>query len=73
MTGRNFLRKTILYYEDSMATYLITGVAGFIGSTLARAVLAQGGEVRGFDNFSTGNRENVADVLARLSQFEAIE
>ncbi len=30
-----------------MATYLVTGVAGFIGSTLARAVLAQGGKVGG--------------------------
>src|SRR5712692_1447527 len=54
-----------------MATYLITGVAGFIGSTLARAVLAQGGEVRGFDNFSTGNRENLADVLDRIDLHEA--
>src|SRR6266478_5816584 len=42
-----------------MATYLITGVAGFIGSTLARAVLAQGGAVVGFDNFSTGKHENL--------------
>jgi nucleoside-diphosphate-sugar epimerase len=54
-----------------MATYLITGVAGFIGSTLARAVLAQGGEVRGFDNFSTGSRENLADVLDRIDLHEA--
>jgi UDP-glucose 4-epimerase len=38
-----------------MATYLITGVAGFIGSTLAGAVLARGDKVAGFDNFSTGN------------------
>jgi len=35
-----------------MATYLITGVAGFIGSTLARAVLAQGQDVVGFDDFN---------------------
>lgn len=49
-----------------MATYLITGVAGFIGSTLARAVLAQGGLVRGLDNFSTGKRENLADIQDRI-------
>jgi len=54
-----------------MATYLITGVAGFIGSTLARAVLAQGGEVVGFDNFSSGKRENVADLLDRIQLHEA--
>ena len=54
-----------------MATYLVTGVAGFIGSTLARAVLAQGGKVVGFDNFSTGKRENLADVQGRIDLHEA--
>ena len=49
-----------------MATYLVTGVAGFIGSALARAVLAQGDKVRGVDNFSTGNRENVAEILDQI-------
>ncbi len=42
-----------------MATYLITGVAGFIGSHLAEALLARGDGVRGFDNLSTGKPENV--------------
>jgi UDP-glucose 4-epimerase len=42
-----------------LATYLITGVAGFIGSHLADALLARGDRVRGFDNLSTGKRENV--------------
>ena len=54
-----------------MATYLITGVAGFIGSTLAHAVLAQGGEVVGFDNFSTGKRENLAGLLDRIQFHQA--
>jgi nucleoside-diphosphate-sugar epimerase len=45
-----------------MATYLITGIAGFIGSALARAVLAQGDRVRGVDNFSTGKRENLEEI-----------
>ncbi len=49
-----------------MATYLITGVAGFIGSALARAVLERGGSVRGLDNFSTGRRENIAEILDRI-------
>lgn len=35
-------------------TYFITGAAGFIGSNLADRLLAQGGKVIGFDNFSTG-------------------
>jgi UDP-glucose 4-epimerase len=54
-----------------MARYLITGVAGFIGSSLARAVLAQGGEVRGIDNLSTGKRENLAEILPRIDFREA--
>ena len=49
-----------------MATYLVTGVAGFIGSALARAVLAQGDKVRGIDNFSTGKRENLTEIHDRI-------
>jgi len=45
-----------------MATYLITGIAGFIGSALARAVLVQGDNVRGVDNFSTGRPENLDEI-----------
>ena len=63
--------ETILYDGDSMATYLVTGVAGFIGSTLARELLAQGHEVRGLDNFSTGKRENVAEILGQIDLHEA--
>lgn len=54
-----------------MSTYLITGIGGFIGSTLARAVLAQGDAVRGIDNFSTGRRENIIDILDRIDFHEA--
>jgi len=54
-----------------MCTYLITGIAGFIGSSLARAVLAQGDEVRGIDNLSTGKKENIAEILGRIDFCEA--
>jgi UDP-glucose 4-epimerase len=49
-----------------MPTYLITGIAGFIGSALARAVVSRGDEVRGIDNLSTGKRENIAEILAKV-------
>ena len=54
-----------------MATFLITGVAGFIGSALARAALAQGDHVRGVDNFSTGKRENIAELAGSIDFREA--
>jgi UDP-glucose 4-epimerase len=45
-----------------MTSYLVTGIAGFIGSNIARKLLAQGHSVRGIDNLSTGRRENLAGV-----------
>ena len=42
-----------------MATFLITGIAGFIGSHIADALLARGDNVRGFDNLSTGKLANI--------------
>ena len=42
---------------------LVTGGSGFIGSSLARRLLQHGDHVRVLDNFSTGNRRNLADVV----------
>jgi UDP-glucose 4-epimerase len=42
--------------------YLVTGGAGFIGSHLAAYLAARGDEVIVLDNFSTGKRENIAEL-----------
>jgi len=42
--------------------FLITGVAGFIGSHVARQILHHGGSVIGVDNFLTGLRANLAEM-----------
>jgi nucleoside-diphosphate-sugar epimerase len=45
-----------------MATYLVTGGAGFIGSHLTRTLVGRGEKLRVLDNFLTGLRENLSDV-----------
>lgn len=47
-----------------MATYLITGGAGFIGGHLARTLAAEGHAVRVVDDLSTGRREALPDAAA---------
>lgn len=54
-----------------MALYLITGIGGFIGSSLARALLAKNEQVRGVDNFATGKRENLQEILPQIDFREA--
>ena len=46
--------------------YLVSGGAGFIGSHIAHALLAQGAHVRVLDNFSTGKRENLEELTRRF-------
>jgi UDP-glucose 4-epimerase len=55
----------------AMAFYLITGIGGFIGSSLARELLRRGEKVRGVDNFSTGRRENLTEILGQIDFREA--
>lgn len=49
-----------------MATYLVTGGGGFIGSNLARALVERGETVRVLDNFATGREQNLAALEGKL-------
>ncbi len=55
-----------------MKRVLVTGAAGFIGSNLVDRLLADGLEVVGFDNFSTGHRRFLTGALAH-PRFRLVE
>lgn len=59
-------------------TWLVTGVAGFIGSNLLESLLKLDQQVVGLDNFSTGHRRNLEEVerlvtAAQWAKFRFIE
>ena len=49
---------------------IVTGGAGFIGSALVRALLAQGGRVHVIDNLSTGKIDNLEEVADQITVHE---
>jgi UDP-glucose 4-epimerase len=53
-----------------MATFLVTGGAGFIGSHIATALVERGDTVRVLDNFSTGHRDNLAHLAGDVEVLE---
>lgn len=66
--------QTLASLKDAPRRWLVTGVAGFIGSSLAEALLSAGQTVVGFDNLSTGKSDNVR-LLGKAggSRFRLIE
>ncbi len=53
-----------------MSRYVVTGGAGFIGSALVRALLAEGRQVHVIDNLSTGNLHNLEEVADEITVHE---
>jgi len=54
-----------------MATYLVTGGAGFIGSHIVDELVRCGESVRVLDNLSTGREENLAAVRGQIEWHKA--
>ncbi len=65
MTNTYKTTKTTL--QSSPNTWLITGVAGFIGSNLLETLLKLNQKVIGLDNFATGFQHNLDEVQALVS------
>jgi UDP-N-acetylglucosamine 4-epimerase len=61
----NKLKKILLHTQHQ---WVITGVAGFIGSNLLEVLLKLNQKVVGLDNFSTGFQHNIDDVLKNVSK-----
>jgi len=64
--------------SNNRKTWLITGVAGFIGSNLLETLLKLNQKVIGLDNFATGHKHNLKDVQslvtpAQWANFEFLE
>lgn len=53
-----------------MSNFLITGGAGFIGSHIAEKLVKRGCNVRVFDDFSSGRRENLQKIIENIELIE---
>ena len=54
-----------------MEKFLVTGGAGFIGSSICRRLVSEGCFVRVVDNLLTGKRSNLAGIMDRIDFVEA--
>lgn len=62
------IESTLKQLTTTPRTWLITGVAGFIGSNLLETLLSYDQKVIGLDNFSTGSKKNLQDVLNQMDE-----
>ena len=59
-----YYQATLEQLRTAPKTWLVTGVAGFIGSNLLETLLKSGQKVVGLDNFATGHQRNIDQALA---------
>ena len=64
----NNYQKNLEYLKNNQRVWLISGVAGFIGSNLLERLLKLNQIVVGIDNFSTGLKENLEEVKVNLGE-----
>lgn len=67
-TGAQAYGRACAELADTPRRWLVTGVAGFIGSHLLETLLSLGQHVRGLDNFMTGHRHNLEQVQASVGE-----
>ncbi|MGB1109684.1 MAG: NAD-dependent epimerase/dehydratase family protein, partial [Gammaproteobacteria bacterium] len=56
------------YLSENRHTWLVTGVAGFIGSNLLETLLKLNQDVVGLDNFETGHQHNLDQAVAAAEE-----
>jgi UDP-N-acetylglucosamine 4-epimerase len=56
-----------VHLKDNQSTWLVTGVAGFIGSNLLEKLLTLNQKVVGLDNFDTGHQHNIDQAIQDAS------
>lgn len=63
-------KKTKRYLKKNKHKWLITGVAGFIGSNLLEELLLLNQKILGIDNLSNGSMKNIYDVKKNVSKIQ---
>ena len=64
----NAYAKVLSRLETTTSSWLVTGVAGFIGSNLLELLLKFNQKVVGLDDFSTGHMYNLDEVRGLLAR-----
>jgi len=61
-SNQDFIVLIQTYIKDIMEKVIITGVAGFIGSNLAKGLISKGYDVVGFDNLQSGKVRQIENL-----------